>query len=130
MLYFFIDVPKIENNLIMLSADQRFVLDKFSKNGVHNAHLILRAKVILALDRSTKKDHLRITRISSQLCISRQAIYDIRTAFLEANSLEEFLTRKKRDTPPVAAKITGDVEAHIMQYASFRLCQMDIEAFS
>jgi hypothetical protein len=107
----------MENNVIMLSSEQRKQLEEFAKNGVHNAHLITRAKVILALDRSNKKDHLRITRISDQTGLSRQAIYDIRDAFLASDSVETFLTRKKRETPPVPAKITGEVEAQIIAIA-------------
>jgi len=104
-------------DVIMLNEEQRRELMVFAKNGVHNAHLINRAKVILALDRSTKKDHLRMTRISDQVGLSRQAIYDIRDDFLTAVSVSEFLTRKKRETPPVPAKITGEVEAHIIALA-------------
>lgn len=107
----------MENNVIMLNEEQRKELGTFAKNGVHNAHLITRAKTILALDRSNKKDHLRITRISEQMEISRQAIYDIRDDFLAAASIENFLTRKKRETPPVTPKVTGEVEAHVIALA-------------
>ena len=107
----------MENNVILLTEEQRKELERFSKNGVHNAHFITRAKVILALDRSNKKEHLRITRISEQCNVSRQTIYNIRTAFLKTNRIEDFLTRKKRETPPVPAKITGEVEAHIIALA-------------
>jgi len=107
----------MENNVIMLTDDQRKTLEVFAKNGVHSTHLVTRAKVILALDRSNKKDHLRIKRISERFELSRQAIYDIRDAYLKASSVESFLTRKIRETPPVPAKITGDVEAHIIALA-------------
>jgi hypothetical protein len=101
----------------MLSAEQRDELVKFAKNGVHNAYLITRAKTILALDRSNKKDHLRITRIGEQVGLSRQAVYDIKADFIKAPTVKEFLTRKKRATPPVEAKVTGEVEAHIIALA-------------
>ncbi|HZW49195.1 MAG TPA: helix-turn-helix domain-containing protein [Bacillota bacterium] len=107
----------MENNVIMLNEEQRSELEMFAKNGTHNAHLITRAKTVLALDRSNKKDHLRISRVIEQVELSRQAIYDIRDAFLEAPDVSTFLTRKKRETPPVPAKITGDVEAHIIALA-------------
>ena len=107
----------MENNIIMLNEEERKKLEKFAKNGNHNAHLINRAKVILKLDRSNKKGHLRITRISEEVDLSRRAIYDIRDAFLQAPDIETFLTRKKRETPPVQPKITGDVEAKIIATA-------------
>ena len=39
----------MENDVIMLDEEQRGKLEEFSKNGVHNTHLIKRAEVILAL---------------------------------------------------------------------------------
>ena len=107
----------MENDVIMLSREEREHLENFTKNGTHNAHLINRARVILALDRSNKKEHLRITRISEQVNLSRRAIYDIRKAFFESPNIESFLTRKKRETPPVPPKITGEVEAGIIATA-------------
>ena len=107
----------MENDVITLSEEQRKHLENFTTNGMHNQHLVKRAEVILALDRSNKTEHLRITRISKDKHLSRQAIYDIRDAYLAAPSIDEFLTRKKRETPPVPAKVTGDVEAHIIALA-------------
>ena len=107
----------MENNTIYLTVEQRKKLENFAKNGVHNAHLITRARTILALERTNKKDHLRINRICEQVGLSRQAVNEIRKAFLKAENIETFLTRKKRETPPVPAKITGEVEAHIIALA-------------
>jgi hypothetical protein len=101
----------------MLKAEEREKLERFTKSGVHSALLIRRAKVILALDRSNKKDHLRIGRICEANSISRRGLCDIRNDFFKAGSIEEFLTRKRRETPPVEAKITGEVEAHIIALA-------------
>jgi hypothetical protein len=107
----------MENNVIMLKEEERKALKDFAKNGVHNAHLITRARVILALDRSTKKDHLRVNRVCEQVGLSRQSVNTIRKDYLEAESVETFLTRKKRETPPVSPKVVGDVEAHIIALA-------------
>jgi len=107
----------MENNVIMLSSEDREKLERFAKTGVHGAMLIRRAKVILALGRSTKKDHLRIGRICETQGVSRRGLCDIRNDFLKAGSADEFLKRKQRETPPVAAKVTGEVEAHIVALA-------------
>ena len=107
----------MENNAILLNEEQRKELERFAKTGTHNVHLVTRAKTILALDRSNKKEHLRITRVCEQVGLSRQAVYDIRNAFFAADSIEAFLTRKKRETPPNAPKVTGEVEAHIIAIA-------------
>jgi hypothetical protein len=105
------------NKEIYLSSEQRAELMSFAKKGVHNAHLITRARTVLLLDRADKIDHLRMSRICESVGISRQAVYDIRDAFLAADCVNSFLTRKKREIPPVPAKITGEVEAHIITLA-------------
>jgi len=102
---------------VWLSKEQRFELENFAKNGVHNAHLITRAKTVLALDRTGKKDHLRMDRVCESVNLTRQAVNDIRSDFFAAESIGAFLKRKKRETPPVPAKITGEVEAHIIALA-------------
>jgi len=107
----------MENNVIMLRPEQRKELEGFVRSGVHSAKLITRARVILALDREGKKDHLRISRISEEVGVARQNIYAIRKDFLAAASVEAFLKRKKRETPPVEAKITGEVEARVIALA-------------
>jgi len=107
----------MENDVIMLTEEQRVHLETFTKTGSHSAMLIRRARVILALDRRNKKDHLRISRIKEQEGLSRQAIYDIRGAFLASPGIEDFLKRKKRETPPVPPKVSGEVEAHIIAIA-------------
>ena len=107
----------MENNVVELTGEERKQLEAFVNKGVHSAMLIRRARVILALDRSGKKDHLRVNRICEEIGISRQAVKDIRDAYMQAPSIEAFLTRKKRKTPPVPAKITGEVEAHIIAIA-------------
>ena len=107
----------MENNIVMLSEEQKRELKQFSTSGVHSAQEIRRARVILALDRSDKKDHLRVGRICEANGISRQGLNEIRKDFLESESIELFLKRKKRETPPNPPKITGEVEARIIALA-------------
>ena len=102
---------------IFLSEEQRNELEKCVKNRRNGIRMITRATVILKLDRSNKKDHLRISRVIEETGVSKQGVYDIQKAFLEAGSVKEFLTRKKRDTPPVEPKVTGEVEARVIALA-------------
>jgi hypothetical protein len=107
----------MESNAIMLSEEQREELKSFANKGVHSAKEIRRAKVILALDRTDKKDHLRVGRICEALGVTRQGLCNIRAEFMAAADIPTFLARKKRETPPVPAKITGEIEAHIIALA-------------
>jgi len=107
----------MENNVIMLTETERKTLERFVGTGNHSVHLVKRARVILLLDRSNKKEHLRIGRICESVEISRQALNVIRKDYQNADNVEAFLTRKKRETPPVEPKITGEVEAKIIATA-------------
>jgi hypothetical protein len=44
-------------------------------------------------------------------------VNEAKQAFITADSISVFLQRKKRETPPVEPKITGEVEAHIVALA-------------
>ena len=102
---------------IALTAEQRQELEKFSTTGVHSVELVNRAKVILALDTSEGRKAENQSVIAERVGLSRNAVSEIKRDFLEAESVSSFLQRKKRMTPPVAAKITGEVEAKIVALA-------------
>ena len=107
----------MESNEIRLNEEQRKELTRFAKSGVHSAMQIRRARAILALDRTNKKNHLRVGRICESVGLSRQGLNEIRKEFMQSKNIQEFLSRKKRETPPVPAKITGEVEAYIVALA-------------
>jgi hypothetical protein len=102
---------------VYLTQEERNVAEGFTRKGEHNAHLIRRANIILTLDRSGKKDHMRIKRTADAFGVSRQAVYGIIEDFHNAENIEKFLARKPRETPSVAPKIDGCVEAHIIALA-------------
>jgi transposase len=104
-------------NRIELTARQRKELEEFSKTGVHNARLINRAKIILALDASCGRNPMKRHDIAKCIGVSYQTVYDAREAFLKAKNVAEFLQRKKRITPPVPPKVTGELEARIIALA-------------
>jgi hypothetical protein len=102
---------------IELTARQRKELEEFSTTGVHSARLINRAKIILALDASMGRNPMKQHDIAECIGVSYQAVYNAREDFLKAKSVSEFLQRKKRLTPPVAPKVTGELEARIIALA-------------
>ena len=107
----------MKKNEIKLTTEQRKVLDGFSKKGVHSVRLVNRARIILALDTSEGRKAAKQEEIAERIGVSRQVVNNTRRDFLAAESIEVFLQRKKRDTPPVVPKITGDVEAKIIALA-------------
>jgi len=102
---------------IRLTVKERAELEKFCAKGVHDVRLVNRAKIILALDTSGDRTPERHEAIAEQIGITRQALNNIKRDFLAANTVAMFLERKKRETPPVPAKVTGEVEARIIALA-------------
>lgn len=102
---------------IYLTEEDRKKLEEFAKNGTHNSHLITRANILLVLDRTGKKDHMRIKRTAEAHGVSRQAVYNIIEDYHNAKSIEDFLQRKVRETPPIPLKATGETEARIIALA-------------
>jgi len=102
---------------IELSAITRNELEKFTKTGKHSVRLINRAKIILELDEAGGRRSLTQEQIAEKVGVTRQTVNDAKQAFIAADSISAFLQRKKRETPPVEPKITGEVEAHIIALA-------------
>ena len=102
---------------IELDVSARKELGRYVKTGKRSVMLVNRAKVILELDESDGRKPLTQTQIAEKVGMSRQAVNDAKQAFIMAESVSEFLKRKKRETPPVEPKITGEVEAHIVALA-------------
>jgi hypothetical protein len=102
---------------IRLTVKQRADLERFCSCGVHDVRFVNRAKIILALDTSGGRTAEKTCRIAERLCISRQTVNNAKADFLALKNVAQFLQRKKRETPPVPAKVTGDVEARIIALA-------------
>lgn len=102
---------------IKLTKENRKQLKEFITKGVHSAMLIRRANIILALDTSYGRTIETDEKIAQKCNCSRQTVDTVRKDFLLSESTEKFLQRKKRETPPVEPKITGEVEARIVALA-------------
>ena len=102
---------------IELSQEMRRKLEKFCTTGNHSVKAVSRAKIILELDESNGRKPLKQEAIAEKIGVSRQAVNDAKKTFLASDSVSEFLKRKKRETPPVEPKVTGELEAHIIAMA-------------
>ena len=107
----------MKSKQITLNAEERKELEQFSTKGVHSVRLVNRAKIILALDSSEGRIPEKQEDISKRVGVSRQAVNDAKRDFLSAGSASVFLQRKKRETPPVEPKVTGELEARIIALA-------------
>lgn len=102
---------------IRLTEEEQLYLHSVVKSGVHPAKEITRARVLLMLDRTGKSDHVRYNRTAEYAGITVQAVYNMRDEYLANQDIESYLKRKKRETPPVPAKVDGKVEAQIVALA-------------
>ena len=73
------------------------------------------SNILLASDKSSKK-YMTVAEFAEVYHTTPTTVQTVRTTFCE-KGLEETLNRKKRETPPVPAKITGDVEAKVIALA-------------
>jgi len=102
---------------IKLTVKERAELEKFCAKGKRDVRLVKRAKIILALDTSGGRTPDRREVIAARIGVSRQAVNNIKRDFLALKNTAIFLQRKKRETPPVPAKVTGELEARIIALA-------------
>ena len=81
---------------------------------------IRRANVLLLADESGDRDRQKDVVIADVLNITPQAVHGIKLNFLERSDEEDSvkgIRRKRRETPPVPPKCTGDIEAKIIAIA-------------
>jgi len=100
--------------IIVLTDEIRKALEIYTTTGKRPVKLVRRANIILALDTSDGRKAMTQAKICEKYDVSRQGIVDIRNDYLAAENIDIFLQRKKRETPPVPSKITGDIEAKII----------------
>lgn len=59
---------------------------------------------------------MTVAEIANVFNTTPTTVQNVRTSYAN-NGLETTINRKKRETPPVPPKVTGDVEAHIIALA-------------
>jgi transposase len=102
---------------IELNPEERHELEKFTGTGKRSVKLVKRAAVILALDTSGGRKPDTEADIARRIGVSRQTVQNVKKDFETAADLTAFLQRKKRETPPIPPKVTGELEARIIALA-------------
>ena len=105
-------MPKVKYHVRLSPEEQNTLLALVSK-GTASARAIMRANVLLAADEnnpSGKKSEMEIARLFH---VNQQTVHAIRKRYAQ-DGLSAAIDRKKRETPPVEPKITGEVEAKII----------------
>ena len=105
-------MPKQLYHVNLTTKERKTLLD-IIKKGSASAKTIMHANVLLAADENNQQPKRSENEIAEMFNVHSQTVHSIRKEFA-LHGLEAALSRKKRETPPVPAKITGDVEAKII----------------
>jgi len=98
--------------VVKLTNEERLKLQKIIKNGKSSARKISKANILLHLDES--RGTVPYRKEVAEMChVSEDHVIKTSKKFVEFG-LEAAVERKKRETPPIQPKITGDVEARII----------------
>jgi hypothetical protein len=98
--------------LIELTTTEHDTLTDLVTKGKAPARTILRANILLASDRNADRQ-MTVAEIADIYHTTPTTVQTVRSTYAE-KGLEATITRKKQETPPVPAKVTGEVEAHII----------------
>lgn len=101
--------------MIELNDHDKAELLDIVKKGSSPARIILRANILLASDKRSDK-YMTVSEIATAYHTTPTTVQTVRTSYCE-KGLEATINRKKRETPPVPAKVTGEVEAHVIALA-------------
>lgn len=98
--------------VVKLTDDERKMLRRITKNGTHKAHSITHANILLNLDEGLgeKQEQTDVAKICG---VSTVTVYNVSKQYA-TEGLDAVLSRKKRETPPIPSKITGETEAKII----------------
>ena len=102
---------------VALTGAERDRLSGVVSAGAHPARMIMRARVLLALDGNDGSAAERVL-VARQIGVSETTVRSVAERFVETEGdVEATITRKRRATPPVPSAITGEVEARLIALA-------------
>jgi len=100
-----------------LTDEERQELERYVTTGKRSVKLLKRGNILLLLDSYNGRKPKSGAEIAEHIGVSRQAVQTVKREYLAVMDIDSFLKRKKRETPPVPAKVTGELEAHIIALA-------------
>ena len=114
-------MARTKSRPVALSAADREWLKRRVRTGSYPAQQVRRARILLELD---ENDPDRVGPVPTQEVVAQRAGVHVDTvvktsrAYAErGGEVEDTITRKKRLTPPVEPKVTGEVEARLIALA-------------
>ena len=110
-------MPRPKEHVVTLTAGDRAKLSRVVSRGTHPARMTARARILLELDETDGPASDRRV-VAQRVGVSEGTVYLVAKRFTEVGGdIEAVIGRRKRATPPVPAKVTGDVEARVIALA-------------
>jgi hypothetical protein len=114
-------MARTKSRSIALSAADRQMLTGLTRTGSHPAHEVRRGRILLALDENDPdRDGPLPTHavVAERVGVCADMIVKVSKAYVDrGGDVQATITRKKRETPPVAPIVTGEVEARLVKMA-------------
>jgi hypothetical protein len=111
-------VSKSALRSVVLSADEREWLTRVVRTGAHPAQEVRRSRILLELDEAGGRTAAGRRGIAERVGVDPQTITNVARVYAERDGdVVATIRRKKRLTPPVEAKVTGEVEARLIALA-------------
>jgi transposase len=114
-------MARSKSHPVALSGVDRAMLVRLVRTGSHPAQQVRRGRVLLELD---ENDPGREGPVPTQAVVARRVGVHVDTVVKTARAyaerggdVEATISRKKRLTPPVEPKVTGEVEARLIALA-------------
>ena len=101
---------------VILSESDRKKIEVVLRSRKYPMEAKKRAQILQDLDEAGGRQPATLTEVMRKRGISENVVINTRRKFAEYG-IDTAIFRKKRQTPPVAAKVTGEVEAHIIACA-------------
>jgi len=102
---------------VVLSADEREWLTRVVRTGAHPAQEVRRSRILLELDENSGEPAGR-GEIAQRVGVNPQTIANVARVYAQrGGDVVATIERKKRRTPPVEPKVTGEVEARLIALA-------------
>src|SRR5215210_9034837 len=110
-------MPEAKVFPVVLTGATRDRLTRVVSAGAHPARMIMRARVLLALDGNDGSPAERVL-VARQIGVTETTVRSVAERFVEtAGDAEATITRKRRARPPVPSVVTGEVEARLIALA-------------
>jgi len=102
--------------IVKLAPEERKQLEDICKKGRETSYRRIHAEILLLADQSRDDPTWTNKRIAQAAGVTERTVEHVRQRLVE-QGLAAALERKKRETPPIEPKLTGDKEARIIAMA-------------